>query len=125
MAETECPNTHGPDGVIACWSPGGPCPEGQTSCESCGPCAHCLPEFQEHEAMTEALPQFMTIVLLFGAAAQGCNRDEKKALYEARLLLQKKAPLPEVAQAILDARGPDWQIPDETMQAIEALHKED
>lgn len=25
-------------GVVRCWSPGGPCPDGQTVCESCGPC---------------------------------------------------------------------------------------
>jgi hypothetical protein len=38
-----CPNPHGPDGVIACWAPGGPCPAGRTVCESCGPCAVCRP----------------------------------------------------------------------------------
>lgn len=25
-------------GVVRRWSPGGPCPDGQTVCESCGPC---------------------------------------------------------------------------------------
>lgn len=80
-------------------------------------------EFEEHEGMTSALPGFMAVVLLFGAAVQGCSRDEKKALYEARLLLGRKAPLKDVAQAILDARGPGWVIPDETVKAIEALHK--
>lgn len=25
-------------GTVSCWSPGGPCPEGQTVCETCGPC---------------------------------------------------------------------------------------
>lgn len=85
-------------------------------------------EFREHEPIpgSEHLPQFMTIVLLFGAARQGCTRDEKRALYEAHRMLQEKKPLAEVAQAILDARGPEWKVPDETMQAIERLHtKED
>jgi hypothetical protein len=40
-----CPNEHGADLIIECWSPGGPCPEGQTVCECCGPCNHCaIPE---------------------------------------------------------------------------------
>lgn len=81
------------------------------------------PEFREHEPMdTSALPAFMTIVLLFGAAVHGANRDERKALYEARLMLKDKAPLRDVAQAIMDARGPDWEIPTVTLEAIEALH---
>lgn len=37
----ECPNEHGPDGIVACWSPGGPCPDGRTACEMCGPCQTC------------------------------------------------------------------------------------
>jgi len=40
----DCPNDHGSDGVIACWSPGGPCPAGQTACETCGPCQYCQVE---------------------------------------------------------------------------------
>lgn len=82
-----------------------------------------IPEWRETEGMTEAMAPFMTLVLLFGAAVQGATRDEKKALYEARLLLTKKAPLAEVAQAVMDARGPDWEIPTETLAAIEALHQ--
>lgn len=41
MRDAACPNDHGEDGVIECWSPGGPCPDGQTECESCGPCHYC------------------------------------------------------------------------------------
>lgn len=37
-----CPNDHGPDGIIECWSPGGPCPDGRTVCEMCGECQYCL-----------------------------------------------------------------------------------
>lgn len=81
-------------------------------------------EFSESEAMvdTSMLPAFMTIVLLFGAAVQGANRDQRKALYEARQMLKNKAPLRDVAQAIMDARGPEWEVPAVTMEAIEALH---
>lgn len=84
------------------------------------------PEWRETDAMTEGLAPFMTIVLLFGAAVQGANRDERKALYEARLMLGRdRKPLAEVAQAILDARGPTWAPPTETMEAIEALHRKE
>lgn len=83
-------------------------------------------EFQEHEGMTEAMAPFMTLVLLFGAAAKDASRKEKQALYNARLMLKDRKPLAEVGRAIMDARGPEWVIPEETMQAIEALHnKED
>lgn len=39
----QCVNAHDPDETIACWSPGGPCPDGRTVCELCGPCATCNP----------------------------------------------------------------------------------
>ena len=78
-------------------------------------------EFTEHEGMTEAMAPFMTIIYLFGDAVRGANRTERKALYDARLLL-KTTPLAEIAQAIMDARGPDWGPSPETLQAIEALH---
>jgi hypothetical protein len=82
-------------------------------------------EFDSSEPLTSALPQFMTIVLLFGAAVKGANREERKALYAARELLKDKAPLRDVAQAILDSRGPRWAPPQETMDAIEKINRKD
>lgn len=70
----------------------------------------------------EVVAAFLTIILLFGAATQDCTRKEKKALYEARLLLKKGSPLPDVARAIFDAKGPEWEVPDATMVAIAGLN---
>jgi hypothetical protein len=84
-----------------------------------------LPEFQEHDPMMQALPAFMTLLYLFGDAVKGANRDERKALYDARLMLKQKKPLRDVAQAILDARGPHWTPSPETMEAIEAINRKE
>lgn len=41
-AEADCPNAHGADGVIACWSPGGTCEKpNDPGCETCGRCFLC------------------------------------------------------------------------------------
>lgn len=40
--DAACPNPHGADGIIECWSPGGPCPDGRAVCEMCGPCNLCV-----------------------------------------------------------------------------------
>ena len=37
MAADAIDPCHG-TGIVPCWSPGGPCPDGQSSCECCGPC---------------------------------------------------------------------------------------
>lgn len=82
-------------------------------------------EFTEHEGMTAAFAPFMTLIYLFGAAANGATRDEKRALHEARQMLKDKKPLAEVAQAILDLKGPEWAPDAETMAAIEAINRKD
>lgn len=75
----------------------------------------------------ETMPgPYLAIILLFAAAADGANREEKRRLWEARQMLKTRAPLPDIGRAILDSRGPDWRPPDEVVQAIQNLHpKED
>lgn len=123
-AEVSCPSTPGCPGDPAFASPGHDhldiC---QHPREYDGPPLDI--EFREHPAMTEAFAPFMTLIYLFGAAVQGANRDERRALYDARLMLKRGDPLADIGQAILDARGPDWAPPPETMQAIEALHQKE
>jgi hypothetical protein len=75
--------------------------------------------------MVDAAPAFMTLLHLFAAACQGASRDERRALNEVRVMISRREPLPAIGQAILDARGPDWQIPDETMATIEAINRRD
>lgn len=95
-----------------------PHPGTVANCIECNP-----PTFKEHEPVdSSALPAFMTIVLLFGAAVKGCTLEEKAKLYAARQMLEEKRPLPEIGQAILDARGPEWAPDAETMAAIEAIN---
>lgn len=84
-------------------------------------------EFRETDPILDeasALPAFMTIVLLFGAAMKGATKMQKDRLRDAHAMLRDRKPLPEVAQAILDARGEDWAPDPETLAYIEALHKE-
>jgi hypothetical protein len=58
-AEGGCPNDC-EEGTVACWSPGGPCPENRTICESCGPCNHCRPGDQARAEDGEtAMPAFI------------------------------------------------------------------
>lgn len=82
-------------------------------------------EFEEHEAMVDAAPAFLTMMHLFAAAAQGANRDERRALNEVRVMISQRRPLPEIGQAILNARGSDWTPPDEVMKTIEAINRRD
>lgn len=120
----ECPSTPGCSGDPAWASPnGGHIAECQHPRAYDGPPLDI--EFREHEGMTQALPQFMTLIYLFGAAVDGANRDERKALHECKEMLKQKKPLAEIAQAIFDARGPDWSPGPETMAAIEAINKKE
>src|SRR5690606_1079377 len=43
MTESTCPNDC-KSGVVACWSPGGPCDRpNEPGCETCGTCNNCTP----------------------------------------------------------------------------------
>lgn len=75
--------------------------------------------------MVDAAPAFLTMMHLFAAAAQGANRDERRALNEVRVMISQRRPLPEIGQAILNARGSDWTPPDEVMKTIEAINRRD
>lgn len=67
--------------------------------------------------------QFMTFILLFGAATVGATRNEKRALYDIRLRLKQGESLSELAKEVFEVKGPEWEVPDATMEAIHALHQ--
>lgn len=82
-------------------------------------------EFRETDPVTAALPAFMTLLYLFGAAAKEANREQRQGLRHAREMLKARAPLPEVANHIFAVMGTAWEIPAETMQAIEAINQKE
>lgn len=63
----------------------------------------------------------LAIVLLFAAAHRTVRPEQKQKLLQAKELLSTATPLSEVAQAILDARGPHWLPDEETLTYIRLL----
>lgn len=81
-------------GVVRCWSPGGPCPDGQTVCESCGPCQQSdvpalVAALREARAEVDRLRETMALaesVFMAEARASGqyeAERDDWRRRYEA------------------------------------------
>lgn len=81
-------------------------------------------EFRETEPVSTVGP-YLVLVLLFAAAADGATPEELQRLEEARRLLQTRTPIPEIAQAILDARGPAWAPPSHVIDQMASLVQKD